>query len=145
VSETNTASPAEGMSLSQRGTTTTPVSQAPHNILLVYIGIATGILLSTDYRHKESVSITLAQAAFRLLPRILSEADNAQIVRSLIALAIYSTYSTLGGSTWHLMGLALARAMSAGMHTGGVSDCRAAELEKRESGRLFWALYALDA
>lgn len=143
VSDANTS--PEGASHNQRRTTTTPLPQAPHDILLVYIGIATGILMSPDYRHKEGVSITLAQAAFRLVPRVLSESDNAPIVRSLIALAIYSTYSTLGGSTWHLMGLALARAMSAGMHTEGVSDCRAAELERRESGRLFWALYALDA
>jgi hypothetical protein len=145
VSDANTASSPEGASNNQRRTTTTLLSQPPHDILLVYIGIATGILMSPDYRHKEGVSITLAQAAFRLVPRVLSESDNAPIVRSLIALAIYSTYSTLGGSTWHLMGLALARAMSAGMHTEGVSDCRAAELERRESGRLFWALYALDA
>jgi hypothetical protein len=146
LSETNTATLPEGASRGQRGTTTSPLLQAaPHDTLLVYIGIATGILLSPDYRHKEGASITLAQAAFRLVPQVLSESDNAPIVRSLIALAIYSTYSTLGGSTWHLMGLALARAMSAGMHTEGVSDCRAAEPERRESGRLFWALYALDA
>ena len=145
VSDTNAASLPEGAVHGQQGTTTTPLSQAPHDILSVYIGIATGILMSPDYRHKESVSITLAQAAFRLVPRIMSESDNVPIVRSLIALAIYSTYSTLGGSTWHLMGLALARAIAAGMHTEGVSDCRAAEPERRESGRAFWALYALDA
>jgi hypothetical protein len=145
MSETSTVSMPAGASHSQRGITTASLSQAPHDILLVYIGIATGILMSPDYKYRESVSITLAQAAFRLLPRILSESDNAPIVRSLIALALYSTYSTLGGSTWHLMGLALARAISAGMHTEGVSDCRAAEPERRESGRLFWALYALDA
>jgi hypothetical protein len=144
-SEANAASSPENAPQSQRRTTTAPVSQAPHDILLVYIGIATGILMSPDYRHKEGVSIALAQTAFRLVPQVLRESDNAPIVRSLIALAIYSTYSTLGGSTWHLMGLALARAMSAGMHTEGVSDCRAAEPERRESGRLFWALYALDA
>ena len=142
VSETTASSP-EGAP--QRSTSPTHLSQAPHDILLVYIGIATGILVSPDHRQKESVSVMLAQAAFRLVPRILRESDNAAIVRSLIALAMYSTYSTLGGSTWHLMGLALARAMSAGMHTEGVSDCRAAEPERRERGRLFWALYALDA
>jgi hypothetical protein len=141
VSETIASSPNGA---AQRSTTT-HLSQAPHDILLVYIGTATGILVSPDHRHKESISVMLAQTALRLVPRVLSESDNAAIVRSLIALAIYSTYSTLGGSTWHLMGLALARAMSAGMHTEGLSDCRALEAETRESGRLFWALYALDA
>jgi len=144
TSETNAAATGEDSSHNQRSNATTLLSQAPHDILLVYIAIATGILMSPDYRHKESVSIALAQAALRLVPRVLTESDNVPIVRSLIALAIYSTYSTLGGSTWHLMGLALARAMSAGMHTEGASDCRAAEPERRESGRLFWALYALE-
>jgi hypothetical protein len=107
--------------------------------------MASGMLVSPGYRLKESVSTALAQRAFQLVPRILSEPDNTTIVRCLIALTIFSTLSPLGGSTWHLMGLALARTMSAGMHTAGVSDCSASEKEKQESGRLFWSLYILDA
>lgn len=120
-------------------------SQAASDLLMIYIAIASGMLVSPGYRLKESVSTTLAQRAFRLVPRVLSESDNAATVRCLIALTIYSTLSPLGGSTWHLMGLALARTMSAGMHTAGVSDCSTSEKEKRESGRLFWSLYILDA
>ena len=120
-------------------------THAASDLLMVDITIASGILVSPDYRHKESVSTTLAKRAFRLVPRVLSESDDSAIVRCLIALIIYSTLSPYGGSTWHLMGLALARTMSAGMHTSGVSDCRAPEKEKQESGRLFWSLYVLDA
>jgi hypothetical protein len=120
-------------------------SQSASDLLMVDIAIASGILVSPGYRLKESVSTALAQRAFRLVPRILGESDNTTIVRCLIALTIYSTLSPLGGSTWHLMGLALARTMSAGMHTAGVSDCSASEKEKQESGRLFWSLYILDA
>jgi hypothetical protein len=120
-------------------------SQASSDTLLVNIAIASGILVSPSYQHKESVSTTLAQRAFRLLPQVLSESDNSAIVRCLIVLTIYSTLSPLGGSTWHLIGLALARTMSAGMHTVGVSDCRASDKEKQECGRLFWSLYVLDA
>lgn len=120
-------------------------TQAASDLLMVDIAIASGLLVSPGYRHKESVSTALAQRAFRLVPRILGESDNTTIVRCLIALTIYSTLSPLGGSTWHLMGLALARTMSAGMHTAGVSDCSASEKEKQESARLFWSLYILDA
>jgi hypothetical protein len=120
-------------------------SLAASDLLMVDIAIASGMLVSPGHRLKESVSTALAQRAFQLVPRILSEPDNTTIVRCLIALTIFSTLSPLGGSTWHLMGLALARTMSAGMHTAGVSDCSASEREKQESGRLFWSLYILDA
>lgn len=120
-------------------------ARAPHELLLVYFAVATGILLSPDYRYKEGIAITFAHSALRLMPRVLNESENASIVRSLIALAIFSTCSTLGGSTWHIIGLALARSMSAGMHTEGVSDIKAADGEKRENSRLFWSLYVLDA
>lgn len=120
-------------------------SRAPQNLFLVYLAIATGIFLSPDFRYKESFAVTLYQSALRLMSRILSGSDNGSIIRSLIALAIFSTYNTLGGSTWHLIGLALARTMSSGMHTFGVSDLNASDSEKRENGRLFWSLYILDA
>jgi hypothetical protein len=120
-------------------------SLAASDLLMVDIAIASGMLVSPGYRFRESVSTALSQRAFRLVPRILRESDNTTIVRCLIALTIFSTLSPLGGSTWHLMGLALARTMSAGMHTAGVSDCSASEKEKQESGRLFWSLYILDA
>lgn len=120
-------------------------SQTASDLLMVDIAIASGMLVSPGYLFKESVSTALAQRAFGLVPRILGESDNTTIVRCLIALTIFSTLSPLGGSTWHLMGLALARTMSAGMHTAGVSDCSASEKEKQESGRLFWSLYILDA
>jgi hypothetical protein len=87
---------------------------APHDLFLFYISIATGTFLSTGFRYKESFATSLAHKAFRLLPRIMKESDNPLVVQSLIALAIFSIHSPLGGSPWHLVGLALARSMSAG-------------------------------
>ncbi|KAM0716138.1 hypothetical protein Q7P37_008652 [Cladosporium fusiforme] len=120
-------------------------SRAPHDMILVCLAVATGIHLSPNYGYKESLAVNLAQSALRLMSLLLSGSDNASIIRSLIALVIFSTYSILGGSTWHLIGLALARAMSSGMHTFGISDLYSSDLEKRENGRLFWSLYVLDA
>lgn len=129
----------------EKGKAEDQASRAPHDMFMVYIVIATGILLSPDFQHKESFVVALVQSALRLLNRILSEAENVCILRSLIALTTYSFYSPLGGSTWHLIGLALARTMSSGMHTSGVSDLSAADPEKNENGRLFWSIYILDA
>lgn len=129
----------------EKGRSEDLASRAPHDMFLVYVVIATGILLSPNFQHKESFVVALAQSALRLMNRLISEADNACILRSLLALAIFSVYSSLGGSTWHLIGLALARTMSSGMHTSGVSDLSAADPEKIENGRLFWSIYILDA
>jgi hypothetical protein len=87
---------------------------APHDLFLFYISIATGTLLSNGFRYRESFATSLAHEALRLLPRIMKESDSPLVVQSLIALAVFSIHSPLGGSPWHLVGLALARSMSAG-------------------------------
>lgn len=119
-------------------------SDAPHDLFLVYMAIATGLLISAKFRYMENIALSLAKHAFGLLPELLKGSNNSCIVRSLIAFAIFSMYSTLGGSTWHLVGLALTRAMSSGMHTGEISDWLSTEPGKLENSRLFWALYVLD-
>lgn len=129
----------------RKGTLQGLTADAPHDLFLVYISIATGTLVAPEYQYRESFAMSLAHEAMRLLPRIMRESDDPSVVQSLIALAIFSLYSPLGGSTWHLVGLALARSMSAGMHTSEVSDFSAADPATRENSRLFWSLYILDA
>jgi hypothetical protein len=89
--------------------------EAPHDLFLVYISLATGTLLTSEYRFKESFAVALANEALRLLPQIMRESDDPFVVQSLLALALFSIHSPLGGSPWHLVGLALARSTSAGM------------------------------
>jgi hypothetical protein len=98
----------------EKGTLQGLITDAPHDVFLVYMSVATGTLLAPEYQYKDSFAISLAHEALRLLPRIMRESEDHSVVRSLIALAMFSIYSPLGGSTWHLVGLALARSMSAG-------------------------------
>jgi hypothetical protein len=98
----------------EKGTSQAATTDAPHDLFLVYMSVATGILLAPEYQYKDSFAISLAHEAMRLLPRIMRESEDPSVVRSLLALAMFSIYSPLGGSTWHLVGLALARSMSAG-------------------------------
>jgi hypothetical protein len=98
----------------EKGTLQAVTTDAPHDLFMVYMGVATGVLLAPEYQYKDSFAISLAHEALRLLPRIMRESEDPLVVRSLTALAIFSIYSPLGGSTWHLVGLAIARSMSAG-------------------------------
>ena len=147
----------------KKGTIQGLTADAPHDLFLVYMSVATGTLLAPDYQYKESFATAIAHEAMRLLPRIMRESEDPSVVQSLIAVALFSIYSPLGGSTWHLVGLALARSMSAGrshvnvlirywyltlspgMHTSEVSDLCATDRARQENSRLFWSLYILDA
>lgn len=102
------------MEESDKGALRNVANDAPHDLFLIYMSVATGAFLSPGYRYREGFAFSLAQEALRLLPLIMEGSDNPSIVRSLIALAIFSIHSPLGGSSWHLVGLGLARTMSAG-------------------------------
>jgi hypothetical protein len=98
----------------EKGSLQSMTTDAPHDLFMVCMSVATGVLLAPGYQFKDSFAISLAHEALRLLPRIMRESEDPSVVRSLIALAMFSIYSPLGGSTWHLVGLAIARSMSAG-------------------------------
>ncbi|KAI6421326.1 hypothetical protein MCOR21_009333 [Pyricularia oryzae] len=117
---------------------------SPAKVLRVYVAVATGILLTPDCRHMESFATTLALAAHQHLPRVAVSAGELETVQCLMMLTIFSLFSSSGGSTWHLLGLALSRCLSAGMHHVRVSDPLSDDDEKRGCSRCFWCLYALD-
>lgn len=110
----------------------------------VNVAIATGILLSGDQRYEATLAAGLANKALDDIPRVLGLCTNAAVVRYLISLAIHSMYSPLCGSTWHILGLATARAFSAGLHTDDVSNWQSDDPQKQDNSRLFWGLYILD-
>ena len=80
------------------------------------------------------------------MPHVFDHAGELSIVRCLTALTIYSMLTAFGGSTWYLLGLAMTRSISYGMHTS-----RPVELssdldgeDKTQMNRVFWTLYILD-
>jgi hypothetical protein len=116
----------------------------PEKLALVYLGTATGILLGTHYTYKEMHATELAVKAIGLIPQVLDRARQLSIVHCLMALTVYSLYTTFGGSTWHLLGLTLTRCVSAGMHTTRLSEAHSGSEEQRQESRTLWTLYILD-
>jgi hypothetical protein len=119
-------------------------SESPDKVLLVRTGIALGMLLSPTYSFTEVLASELASKAVQLMPRILDQSEDLAVVQCLTALTVYSLYTTYGGSSWHLLGLAMTRCISSGMHTSRISDMTSESEIKRQNGRAFWTLYVLD-
>ncbi|KAK7924023.1 hypothetical protein PG985_006077 [Apiospora marii] len=120
------------------------LADSPGRVVRVYVAVATGILLSPDWRHLETFATALALAAHQHIPRVDESAGELETVQCLIATALFSLFTSLGGSTWHLLGLALSRCVSAGMHRIRVSDAQSDDEEKRGCSRAFWCLYVFD-
>jgi hypothetical protein len=112
-------------------------NESPEKIVIVSIGIAIGLLLSPMYNFTEVLASELATRAMQLIPRIFDHTADIAVVQCLTVLTIYSLYTPHGGSAWHLLGLAMTRSISCGMHTSRASDLDAAS-------RAFWTLYILD-
>jgi hypothetical protein len=117
------------------------VDESPEMLLLVYTGLSTAMLLSPGYVYKEILATQLATKALELRSRVFDHANDLSVVKCLTALTIHSLFTTFGGSTWHLLGLAMTRCIASGMHTSRVSDSSSDHEEKQ---RTFWTLYVLD-
>jgi hypothetical protein len=118
---------------------------SPETIVITYVGLATAVLLSPGYTYKEPLAVDFVAHAVELLSRVFDHANDISIVRCLTALAVYSMYTTFGGSTWHLLGLTMTRCVASGMHTNRVSDPNDFDNEeKQRCCRTFWVLYVLD-
>lgn len=120
------------------------LASSPGQIVRTYVAVATGILLTPDFRHMETFATSLALTAQQHIPRVDGSSRELETVQCLIAIAVFSLFTSFGGSTWHLLGLALSRCVSAGMHHIRVSDAQSDDEEKRGSSRAFWCLYVLD-
>lgn len=107
-------------------------------------GLATGLLVSPGYAYTEVIATKYAACAVDLLPRVFDHTSDLSTVQCLVALTIYSLYTALGGSTWHLLGLAMTRCVASGMHISRLSDLDSDNENKRNSCKAFWTLYKLD-
>lgn len=121
------------------------IAEAPCRVIRVYMAVASGMLMSGDYRYTESFATVTALSAFQLVPRALPQASDLETAQCLTAMAIFASLSPFGGSTWHLLGLAITRCISAGMHTARMSNYDLEQPEKAANNRIFWALYIFDA
>lgn len=110
----------------------------------VMMAIAIGTLMSSASSRLESFTLQLHAAALKYLPSMLQSADGLNAISSMIFLAIFSFYSPIGGSAWHLIGFAMERARSLRLHKEPSHHTGTPQpiLERRRG--LFWSLYLLD-
>ncbi|CAG9975008.1 unnamed protein product [Clonostachys byssicola] len=118
--------------------------ERPDIVVLISMSIASGVLMSKDRRHLESYAMALALSAHDSSQRLFAQCNDLQITQCLTAMAIFSLYNPLVGSPWHLLGLAMTRCVSGGMHDTRVSDFGSDDPEKKGKSRSFWSLYFLD-
>ncbi|KAI9158635.1 transcriptional regulatory protein [Paramyrothecium foliicola] len=121
------------------------ITETPTRVILVHLAVATGILRSKDYRYMESYATSLALTSYQLVPRAIAISCDLEAVQILTMMAIFSVYSSFGGSTWHLLDLATTRCIVAGMHNVTVSEDDTVHPDVESRRRAFWAIYILDA
>ncbi|KAJ5403515.1 hypothetical protein N7509_003386 [Penicillium cosmopolitanum] len=110
----------------------------------VYLSIATGMLISPQSSNFQGLSSSIHAAAVKLLGTIIQSESTEKILSCMILMILYSVYGSLGGSTWHLIGLAMKRAIASRFHRDpdrGTVDSSEALTKRRN---IFWSLYTLD-
>ncbi|KAL3480935.1 hypothetical protein BJX99DRAFT_272610 [Aspergillus californicus] len=110
----------------------------------VYLAIATGMLLSPQSGRFELLSQGLHAAAVKLLPRILQSGSCTKLIHCLLLLTVYSMLSPNGGSTWHLLGLAMRKCISFRFHKDEGPDSSLSVEESTRRMYLFWSVYIID-
>ncbi|KAL4951874.1 hypothetical protein BDW69DRAFT_196136 [Aspergillus filifer] len=110
----------------------------------VYLAIAIGSLLSPQSARAELLSQNLHSAAVKLLPQIVQSGSCNSLIHCLLLLIIYSLLCPTGGSTWHLLGLAMKRCVALGLHKEQQGNSQIPENESTKRIHLFWSLYYLD-
>lgn len=121
--------------------TDTLVMETPEKVFLVYVGVATGILLGPGYLLEQTFVSSLFNASKQLLAGVFERSNDVALVQCLTSLTIHSLHSNESGSAWHLLGLAVTRSIACGLHMahGGREPD-----EDDEGHRAYWSLYILD-
>ncbi|GAT24747.1 D-3-phosphoglycerate dehydrogenase [Aspergillus luchuensis] len=110
----------------------------------VYMATAIGMLLSPE-SGIELFASSLHSAAMQSFPTILGSNDDLNMLHSMQLMIIYSMFSSMGGSTWHLVGLAMKKAISYRFHKEPLSDIGIPEQKLNRRRNIFWNLYILDS
>ncbi|PYH29337.1 Zn(II)2Cys6 transcription factor [Aspergillus neoniger CBS 115656] len=109
----------------------------------VYMATAIGMLLSPE-SGIELFASSLHNTAMQSFPTILGSKDDFNMLHSMQLLVIYSMFSSMGGSTWHLIGLAMKKAISYRFHKEPLSDIGIPEQKLNRRRDIIWNLYILD-
>lgn len=116
----------------------------PARAFNVYLCIATGMLISPQSSNLQGLSSSIHATAVKLLGTIIQSESTEKILSCMISMILYSAYGSFGGSTWHLIGLAMKRAIASRFHRDpdrGTVVSSGALIKRRD---IFWSLYTLD-
>jgi hypothetical protein len=119
------------------GTASSLLETEPETVLLSKLMLAIGFCAHSQ---DDSVDLLVSALTEDLANSITRLAD-LPLLRVLLLQILLALQHPLGGSAWSLLGLAMSRAVSLGLHRGTKhpSDVNTSELRG-----LFWVLYALD-
>ncbi|ETS81543.1 hypothetical protein PFICI_06545 [Pestalotiopsis fici W106-1] len=109
----------------------------------VCMAVATGALLSSRSPGKSLLVIRLHEEAIKQLSMIKMK-DETHLVSCILSLTIFALYSPSGGSSWHLVGLALRKCISQGWHRHQECVGQLTEGDLLSRKRLFWSAYMID-
>ncbi|KAL4916129.1 hypothetical protein BDW62DRAFT_218870 [Aspergillus aurantiobrunneus] len=119
-------------------------AERSHRDFSVSLALAIGMLLSPQSGRVDLLAQGLHSAAVKLLPRILQAANCVSLIHCLLLLVVYSLLSPNGGSSWHLLGLAMKRCVAFGLHKDQEAASPLSALESTKRTYLFWTIYLLD-
>lgn len=111
---------------------------------VIYMSVATGILLSPQSGTLQGLADGFHRKATKLLSGIMISGNMIDTLNCMLSLIIYSMQSPQGGSTWHLVGLAMNKAIAFRFHKDpdAASNLNTETLLMRRN--IFWSLYSLD-
>jgi hypothetical protein len=109
----------------------------PETVVLAKLMLATGICMNS---RSESVDLLVSTLSKDTAKTVHHLQDHA-LLRFLIVQIIFSLYHPLGGSAWSLIGLAMAKAISLGLHRETPSP---EDANSQEQQSLLSAIYVLD-
>lgn len=110
----------------------------------LYMSVATGALLSPGSGGLQGLASNYHAAAMNLFPEILDTGPRVDILHCMLSLIIYSMHSALGGSTWHLIGLAMKKAIAFTFHKDVDAEAQMPIDMLNTRRNVFWSLYTLD-
>ncbi|OJJ99597.1 hypothetical protein ASPACDRAFT_1869499 [Aspergillus aculeatus ATCC 16872] len=107
------------------------------------MAVALGMLLSGDHDSRVFAN-DLHSLATEHLPAVLQSTDGLKVVECLLLLIHFSILHPRGGSTWHLIGLAMKKCIALKLHKEPQPEMNLTEAEVLERKRIFWSLYVVD-
>ena len=121
---------------------TFPLSDKPYCAFQFYMAMAIGISVSPE-PGTELLATAWHNLAIQCFDIILKNNEGLDVLHCIFLLIIFSMSNPFGGSTWHLLGIAMKKSMSLRLHREPESHSGSTDtVDKRRF--FFWSLYTLD-